>query len=157
MDKEKLVYFAAFGLMIFAITAAYIITDKPSEKPEIIQNSQIISESEVTETKIQITDAETQAFITFSDTDDASALVTDKVPAADSAPNQENKVPYTVYLNSASKKDFMQLPGIDEEQAEMIIELRDKIQYFSHPYELLYAEGMTNEKLAEIIDYLVVD
>jgi len=51
----------------------------------------------------------------------------------------------------------MRLPDIDAEMADKIIELRSTIQYFSHPYELLYVEGMTERRLSKIIDYIVVE
>ena len=50
----------------------------------------------------------------------------------------------------------MLLPDIDEETAENIIELRELIGGFTNVYELLYAEGMTENKLAGILDYVQV-
>lgn len=62
-----------------------------------------------------------------------------------------------VELNSATAEDFMKLPGIDEEMAYKIIEFREKIQYFSHPYELLYIDGMTEKMLSGAIDYMYIE
>jgi competence protein ComEA len=62
-----------------------------------------------------------------------------------------------IELNSASAEDFMKLPGIDEEMAYKIVEFREKIWYFSHPYELLYIEGMSESLLSSIIDYLYIE
>ncbi len=62
-----------------------------------------------------------------------------------------------VELNSASFEDFMKLPDIDEEMAHKIVEFREKIQYFEHPYELLYIDGMSESRLAGIIDYLYIE
>lgn len=62
-----------------------------------------------------------------------------------------------VELNSATAEDFMKLPGIDEEMAYKIIEFREKIQYFSHPYELLYIDGMTEKMLSAAIDYMYIE
>ena len=45
---------------------------------------------------------------------------------------------------------------IDEETAENIIELRELIGGFTNVYELLYAVGMTENKLAGILDYVQV-
>ncbi|MGN0620456.1 MAG: ComEA family DNA-binding protein [Porcipelethomonas sp.] len=61
-----------------------------------------------------------------------------------------------ININTASAGDFMKLPGIDSRLAGNIIDLRTSIKYFQHIYELLYAEGMTEEKLAEIDEYLTV-
>lgn len=62
-----------------------------------------------------------------------------------------------IELNSASAEDFEKLPGIDMEMAEKIVDFREKIWYFSHPYELLYIDGMSEELLSSIIDYLYIE
>lgn len=61
-----------------------------------------------------------------------------------------------VNLNSCSVQDLMQLPGIDEELANKVIELRNKIGYFAKVEEIGFAEGMTISKMAGIIDYIYV-
>lgn len=68
----------------------------------------------------------------------------------------EIEIPETE-MNSASADDFMKLPGIDEEMALKIVEFREKIQYFSHPYELLYIDGMSKKMLSGIIEYLYIE
>lgn len=80
-------------------------------------------------------------------------------PAAefqDETVQQEETYIEMVNINTAAAEEFMQLPGIDRELAENIINLRTSIQYFQHIYELLYAEGMTKEKLSEIDEYLTL-
>lgn len=64
---------------------------------------------------------------------------------------------YMVELNSATAEDFMQLPGIDENTAYKIIEFREKIHYFSHPYELAYIDEISDSLLASILDYLYIE
>lgn len=70
--------------------------------------------------------------------------------------HQEETYIEMVNINTADAEEFMTLPGIDKELAENIITLRTSIQYFQHIYELLYAEGMTKEKLANIDEYLTL-
>lgn len=60
-------------------------------------------------------------------------------------------------LNKVTQQDLEMIPGINTEMAENIISLRTSIQYFSHPYELLYADGMTEEFLCKIIDYFYIE
>lgn len=60
-------------------------------------------------------------------------------------------------LNKVTLEELMTLPGMDEETARNIISLRTDIKYFSHPYELIYAEGMTEHYLAELLDYVYVE
>ncbi len=63
---------------------------------------------------------------------------------------------YSVNVNTATKADFMQLPGIDETLADNIIFLRDQIGYFATIEELSLADGMTNSKLSAIWNYIYV-
>lgn len=69
----------------------------------------------------------------------------------------ETTEPLLINLNTASKEDFMKLPYVDEAVADDILTLREKIQYFSHPYELLMVESLTKQQVAEIINFVTVD
>jgi len=62
----------------------------------------------------------------------------------------------TVNLNTASKDELMTLPYVDNKVADDIIALRNNIQCFSHPYELLMIESLTQEQVAEIINFVSV-
>lgn len=79
------------------------------------------------------------------------------VPTYSETVISENNATYMkLDLNKVTEEDLETVPGISHELAENIIELRTSIQYFSHPYELLYAEGMTEKLLASIIDFFYV-
>lgn len=69
------------------------------------------------------------------------------------APSQTPQV-YRVNVNTGSKADFMQLPGIDETLAESIIAFRNSIGGFQKLEELVLADGMTNNKLSAIWNYI---
>lgn len=62
-----------------------------------------------------------------------------------------------IELNSADVELLTILPYIDDLIAEKIIELREEIGGFSHPYELLYIEELSREQVAEIIEYVYVE
>ena len=62
-----------------------------------------------------------------------------------------------IEINRATLEDFMTIPGINEEKAAAIMELRNAIHSFQHPYEILYAEGISQEFLASIMDFLYVE
>lgn len=62
-----------------------------------------------------------------------------------------------IEINQATLEDFMTIPGIDEKKATAILMLRNEINGFQHPYEILYAEGISRELLASIMDYLYVE
>lgn len=59
-------------------------------------------------------------------------------------------------LNKAGRDELMTVPGMTDMLAESILRLREEIKYFSHPYELLYAEGMTEAYLNKVINYFYV-
>lgn len=60
-------------------------------------------------------------------------------------------------LNTASKEELMLLPYVDETIAERIISFREQAGGFSHPYELLYIEGLNRDKTALIVGYVKVN
>ena len=45
----------------------------------------------------------------------------------------------------------------DEDTAEEIIELRDRLRHFSNTYELLYVESLTQSEVADILEYVTVE
>lgn len=61
---------------------------------------------------------------------------------------------YKVNINTATKEDFMQLPGIDETTAENLIQLREDISGFQKIEEMIYADGMTTDKIEIIREYI---
>ena len=61
---------------------------------------------------------------------------------------------YSVNINTATKEDFMQLPGIDETIAENLIQLREDISGFLKIEEMIYADGMTTDKIEMIRAYV---
>lgn len=60
-------------------------------------------------------------------------------------------------LNTAVKEELMLLPYVDDVIAERILTFREQAGGFSHPYELLYIEGLTRDKTAEIVGYVTVN
>lgn len=94
--------------------------------------------------------------------DDIQLQESDFSDEQDSVPETESTEITTeefilINLNTASKEDFMKLPYVDENIADDIIELRNTIQYFSHPYELLMVESLTQQQVAEIIKFVTVE
>lgn len=59
-------------------------------------------------------------------------------------------------LNTADAETLMLLPYVSEEAAVKIIELRDSIGRFSHPYEIYYAEVLEPYQIEEICEYVTV-
>ena len=61
-----------------------------------------------------------------------------------------------VNVNKCSKYELMQLPGIDESLAEKIIEFRETIGGYLKIEELSLVDGMTNDKLSAIRNYIYI-
>lgn len=61
-----------------------------------------------------------------------------------------------VNINKATAKELEENLLIESELAENIIKLRNEISYFTNSLELLYAEGMTEKKLQELMPYIDV-
>ncbi len=61
-----------------------------------------------------------------------------------------------VNINNSDAEEIADALLIDKDMADDIIELRNKIDYFSDFRELLYINGMTEELLCEIKDYIEI-
>lgn len=61
-----------------------------------------------------------------------------------------------ININTADTEELMLLPYVTEEIAGKIIDLRNRIGGFSHPYELLYVEELQQSEVAEIIEFVTV-
>lgn len=71
--------------------------------------------------------------------------------------NPQTVVEYPINLNTATLEELCLIPNVDETIAQEIVSLRDTIQYFSDPYELLYTDSISEKFLSEIIDYISVE
>ena len=61
-----------------------------------------------------------------------------------------------ININTADKEILMLLPYVDESVADEIIQLRTQLGAYSNTYELLYLQSLSQNQIAEIIDYLTV-
>lgn len=61
-----------------------------------------------------------------------------------------------VNINTCGKYELMQLPGITEDLADKIIEFRTTIGGFIKIEEVSLVEGMTNEKMSAIWNYIYI-
>lgn len=106
---------------------------------------------------------------TTAQTITATTTVTDAITTASSitttAEHSQTQVTTTtififterIELNAGTLEDFLTIPIITAEQAQAIIDLREKIDYFSHYYELLYAEGFDEQLVSRMNDYVYVE
>lgn len=63
----------------------------------------------------------------------------------------------SINLNKATKQELMNLPGIGEKTAESIIALRNKLNGFKKPEDLLKVKGIGSKKLDNIKKYIYID
>lgn len=61
-----------------------------------------------------------------------------------------------VNINTADAETISECLLINIELADKIIELREEIQYFSNPRELLYVDGISESMIAERMDYIEI-
>lgn len=61
-----------------------------------------------------------------------------------------------VNVNEADAEEISEKLLIDIELAQNIVEVREQIQVYTNALELLYAKGMTESKLAELWDYIIL-
>ena len=62
-----------------------------------------------------------------------------------------------VNINTADRKTLEQLPGIGRERAERIIEYRTKYGAFRKPEHLLMVQGISANRLQELLPLVTVE
>jgi len=115
----------------------------PETYQAIVEN---ITVSLVKMTTVTVTEKVTTEPVTVSD--DASE------PSTEHILTLEEVAP--IDLNKATKEELMLLPGVDEETAEAILRLREGIHGFSHVYELLYVDELTQKQVAEMAEFVTI-
>ncbi len=91
---------------------------------------------------------------TYSETEYTDSVYTDLETSDSVSSGSEAAEIYPVNLNSCTKADLMQLPGIDEQTAENILNLRSEIEYFGKIEELSFV--LTDSQLDRILPYIFI-
>lgn len=68
----------------------------------------------------------------------------------------ETESDWMLDLNTAEFEDFMLIPGMTEEIADEILNVRDEIGRYSDVHELLMVDGMTNDFWKIVIEYVEI-
>ncbi|MDE5584353.1 MAG: helix-hairpin-helix domain-containing protein [Ruminococcus sp.] len=76
------------------------------------------------------------------------------VQPTDYIPKLEDYIP--ININTADIEILMLIPQVDEEVAKAIIKLREDIGGYSHVYELLYIDILTQKQVAELTEFVTV-
>lgn len=92
----------------------------------------------------------------------AAPSVAVPVPTGDPAASQPSAIPgpghsnSKLNINTATKEQLMQLPGIGETLAQSIIHFRNNNGDFQNTADLLLVEGIGEKRLDAIIDLITV-
>ncbi len=93
---------------------------------------------------------------------DEPAEITESEPETEPEQVTETLPPLTlediapININTAGIDELVLLPHVDEQTAQDIINLREELQKFTHVYELLYVEKLTQKEVAEIVEFVTV-
>ena len=87
-------------------------------------------------------------------TEPASTEPASTEPASEDKLTLEELAP--IDINNASREELMLLPNVDEEAADAILRLRKDICGFSHVYELLYVDELTQNQVAELAEFVTI-
>ncbi|MDE6780613.1 MAG: helix-hairpin-helix domain-containing protein [Ruminococcus sp.] len=75
-------------------------------------------------------------------------------PETQSEITLENAAP--ININTADLETLLLLPYVNEQIAQDIITLREKLNGYSHVYELLYIENLEQKQVAEMVNFVTV-
>lgn len=126
---EEIMNVRGIGEGIFAKISEYIYVENPVYPTEPVQNEQ--------------------------DYQDEPVYGYEETTEPDNTTTLEDVAP--IELNSADTELLMLLPYVDSDIAREIIGLRDSLGGFSNTYELLHIEALTQQQVAEILDYVYVE
>lgn len=80
----------------------------------------------------------------------------EEIPTETIATQTTEPVRQCVNVNEADAEEISEKLLIDIELAQNIVDVREKIQVYTNALELLYAKGMTESKLSELWDYIIL-
>lgn len=80
----------------------------------------------------------------------ATKHTTVKATVVTAPPKQRRKV----NINTASAEELAEKLLLNEDQAQEVVNIREKISYYSSPNELLLCEGFTDQLVSELWDYI---
>lgn len=101
-------------------------------------------------------DTPQEEYMEYQEGVDAELLQDDTITPIETIP-EVTENPYPIDLNSATLEDLMLIPNVTQDIAQKILDLRDTIQYYSNPYELLYIDGITERYLSDMMEYITVN
>ena len=87
-----------------------------------------------------------------------SAGISDGPTVVTTAPREETQpeesVQYPININTASVEELTLLPGIDHKLAQRIVDYRSNVALFRKEADLSNVEGISDNKLLSLLDYI---
>lgn len=136
LNIEQIMEVDGIGEFRFGEICGYIYVEDPVYPEEELEYTE--AEPEYTEEP----ETEPEEMPTQITTEEAALTLEDIAP---------------IELNSAEVWQLELLPHVTDDKAEEIIALREAINGFSHPYELLLVESLEQWQVAEMIEYVYVE
>ncbi|MBE6861294.1 MAG: helix-hairpin-helix domain-containing protein [Ruminococcus sp.] len=155
---EEIMNVDGIGEVVFSDIEPYIYVENPVYEIEPVteQKTEETAEPSSKATEPITTEITTTEDISeeITETISEEETVTTTEPHTETEITLENIAP--IDLNEAEKEELMLLPYVEEEIAEQIIELREKIGGFSHVYELLLIEELEQKEVSEMLEFVTV-
>ena len=79
-----------------------------------------------------------------------------QIPAPSEISDAGHDIRFPININTATKLEFMELPGIGEVLADRIIAYRDSIGAFSTVEGLMHVEGIGEKRIEELLDLITI-
>ena len=128
---EEIMNVSGIGEGIFAAISERIYVPDPHYETDVDEDTEILTEYTESEEVYEAEDTTSAPLLTLDDC----------VP---------------IDINTADKELLMLLPDVDDNVAEEIIQLRERLGRFNNSYELLFLESLSRAQVAEITKYVTV-
>ncbi len=174
--KKQVLFIGVCALLVsVSVGVTYLLTRHQEEPLKLVESSggQSISELSESSERSQTDSSEAATILSsseslkssstepvkqpesFSRSSTVSSFISQVQPATPE-PSSSESAKYPLNINTATVEEFMTLPGIDEEQARLIVLYRERAGNYEQLSDLLKVKGMTMGRYNEIENLITV-